>query len=112
MCNSRLLVIFVLNILWEDQDGRTIRCLRYSDAPVDQMPHLGRRRGFLREDGHVREHAVEVELLLVAGAPDSCLSLSADRQNGRVVELGVVQAGEQVGGAGTAGRQTDAESRR
>jgi hypothetical protein len=35
-------------------------------------------------------HAVQVELWLVAGASDSCFSLSANRQNRRVVQFGVV----------------------
>jgi hypothetical protein len=67
------------------------------------MPYLSRRGGFLYEEGHIREHAVEVELLLVAGSPDGCLSLSANRQNGRVVQFGVAQARKQVGSARTAG---------
>ena len=71
------------------------------------MPYLGRRGGFLREDRHIREHAVEVEFLLVAGASDGCFSLTANRENGRVVQFGIVQARDQVGGARAAGRQTD-----
>jgi hypothetical protein len=71
------------------------------------MPYLRRRGGFLCEEGYIREHAVEVELLLVAGSPDGRFSLSADRQNRSVVQFGVVQACDQVGSAGTARRQTD-----
>ena len=67
------------------------------------MPHLGRRRGFLREDSHIRKHAIEVEFLLVAGASDSCFSLTANRENRRVVKLCIVQPGDQMGGAGAAG---------
>jgi hypothetical protein len=41
---------------------------RYSvDAPVHQMPYLGRCRGFLRKPRHISEHTVEIELLLIAG---------------------------------------------
>jgi hypothetical protein len=46
---------------------------------------------------------------LIAGPPDSRFSLSANRQNRRVVEFGIVQARDQVGGTGTAGRQTDSD---
>jgi hypothetical protein len=74
----------------KNQDGETFGRLCYSDASIDWMPYLGRRGGFLCEDRHIREHAVEVELWLVAGASDSCFSLSANRQNRRVVQFGVV----------------------
>ena len=73
------------------------------------MAHLGRCRGLLREAGDVREHAVEIEFLLVAGAPDGCFGLAAYRQHGRMIQLGIIQACDQVGGARPAGRQTDAE---
>ena len=107
MCNRRLRVVLVLNVLGQDQDGGTVFCLGYPDASIDQMPHLSRRGGFLREDRDIRKHAVEVEFLLIAGAPDGCFGLTAYRQNWRVVQFGVVQARDQVGGARTAGGQAD-----
>jgi hypothetical protein len=74
------------------------------------MAHLGGCRCFLRKTSDVREHAVEIKLLLIAGAPNGRFSLAAYRQHGRVIQLGIVQAGDEVGGARTAGRQTDAKS--
>src|SRR5690349_13108974 len=73
------------------------------------MLHLCRRGGFLCKESHTREHAVEIKLLLVAGAPNRCLSLSADCQNGRMVQFGVIQTGKQVRSARTPGRQTDSD---
>jgi hypothetical protein len=63
----------------------------------------------LREESHVRKHAVEIEFLLVAGTSNGSLRLTAYRKNGRVVELGIVQTRDQVGRAGTAGRETDSD---
>ena len=67
------------------------------------------RRGLLREAGDVGEHAIEIQFLLIAGAAYGHLSLAADRQHRHMVELGVVQTGDHVGGAGPAGRKTNAE---
>ena len=67
------------------------------------------RRGLLREAGDVGEHAIEIQFLLIAGAAYGHLSLAADRQHRHMVELGVVQTGDHVGGAGPAGRKADAE---
>ena len=107
--DRRLLVVLILNVLWKDDDGWSVVGLRHPDAPIDQMAHLGRCRGLLRETGDVREHAVEVEFLLVARAPDGCFGLAAYRQHRRVIQLGVIQACDQVGSARAAGRQTDAK---
>jgi hypothetical protein len=104
VCHGRFFVLLVLDVLWKDQDRGAVGRLCHPDASVDEMPYLGRRGGFVCEDCHVREHAVEVELLLVAGAPNGGLSLSANRQNRRVVQFSVVQARDQVSSAGTAGR--------
>ena len=83
--------------------------LRDPHASVQEVPHLSRRGSLLHESRDVREHAVEIELLLIAGAPNGRFSLAAYRQHGRVIQLGIVQAGDAVGGARTAGRQTDAK---
>src|SRR5690606_19499979 len=55
--------------------------------------------------GDVGEQPVQVHLLLVVGAQDRRLLHSGDRQHGRVVEFGVVQAVEQVDAAGAGGGQ-------
>jgi hypothetical protein len=54
-----------------------------------------------------REHPVKIEFLLVAGASDGRLSLTANREHRHVIQFRIVQARDQVGGAGTARRQTD-----
>jgi hypothetical protein len=41
--DSRLLVLFVLDVLWKDDDRWSIVRLRHSDASVDQMPPENRR---------------------------------------------------------------------
>ena len=66
-------------------------------------------RDLLNIFGDVGEHAVEVQLLLVAAAAHGRFGLAADGEHRHVVELGVVEAGDQVGGARTAGREADAE---
>ena len=46
---------------------------RDADGAVDQMAHLGRRRGLCNKGaGHVLEHRDEIEFLLVVPAERSC----------------------------------------
>jgi hypothetical protein len=56
------------------------------------MPDLSWRGSLLRESRYIREHAIEVEFLLITCAPDGRFSLSAYRQDGRVIKLGIIQA--------------------
>ena len=100
-----LLVLLVLNVLWQDDDGRRVVGFRDPHASVQKVPHLSRRRCFLHEARDVREHAVQVEFLLVAGAADGRFGLAADRENRSMIQFAVVQAGDQVGRSGAAGRQ-------
>jgi hypothetical protein len=50
-----------------------------------------------------REHAIQVEFLLVAGVTDGRFNLAADRKHRRMIQLAVVEAGDQVGRPGAAG---------
>ena len=63
----------------------------------------------LHEASDVREHAVQIEFLLIAGAADGRLGLAADRQNRSMIQLAIVQAGDQMGRSGTACRQAHAQ---
>jgi hypothetical protein len=60
------------------------------------------------KDGYVGEHAVEVEFLLIACASDGCFSLTANREHGRVIDLGIVKTCGEVSGTRSSGRQTKA----
>ena len=58
---------------------------------------------------HVLEQRLEVDLLLVVGAERHPLLLADDRDDGRVVELRVVEAVQQVDRARPGGRHADAD---
>ena len=92
----------VLDVLWQDDDGRRVVCFRDPYATVQEMAYLGWRRGLLDEACDVREHSVQVEFLLIAGAANGRLGLAADRQNRSMIQLAVVQARDQVGCSGAA----------
>jgi hypothetical protein len=80
-----------------------------SDRTVEHVAHLGRLRRFLHVFGDIGKHTVQVDFLLVMGAANGARRLAADGQHRHVVQLGVVEAGEHVGGAGAAGRQAHAQ---
>src|ERR1700761_1191877 len=109
MCDRRLRIVLVLDVFWQDDDGRYIVGLRDPPAPVQEMPHLSWRGSLLYEACNIREHSVQVEFLLVAGAADGRFGLTADSEDRHVIQLSVIQAGDQMCGPGSAGRQTDAE---
>src|ERR1700761_7274951 len=109
MCDRRLRIVLVLDVFWQDDDGRYIVGLRDPHAPVQEMPHLSRRGSLLYEACNVREHSVQVEFLLVAGAADGRFGLTADSEHRHVIQLPVIQAGDQMCGPRSAGRQADAE---
>lgn len=109
MLTWRLLVSQVLQIAGEDEDADSV--LRHGDAnpPVHHVAHLGGDLGLLHVIGHVGEHPVEVELLLVVRAASRPGGLADDGQHRRMVELGVVEAGDEVRRAGAPGREADAD---
>ena len=92
------------------------RALGQRDAhrAVDQVAHLRRRRcTSARTRAATSLKSVdEVDLLLVVAAERGARLLADDRDHRLVVELGVVEAVEQVDGAGAGGRQADARPRR
>jgi hypothetical protein len=97
MRDRRLHILLVLNVLRKDDDRRRVVGFRDPHASVQKVPYLSRRGGLLHETCDVREHAVQVEFLLVAGAADGRLGLTADRENRGMIQLAVVQARDQVG---------------
>ena len=78
-------------------------------AAVDHVRKLRRVRDLLNIFRDIREHAVEVQLLLVAAAAHRRFRLPADGEDRHMVEFGVVEAGDQVGGARTASCEADAQ---
>nr|WP_228521576.1 hypothetical protein [Nocardioides islandensis] len=82
-------------------------------APVDGVLH--RQRGQLggvaaRRDGrvpdrHVAEHGLQVDVLERPAAQHARRDLPGERQHRRAVQLGVVQAGQQVRRAGSGDRE-------
>ena len=74
--------------------------------------HPGQLRGVLDHQvvlGHIGVQLVGVHLLLVTGAQHGGLLHPGDGQHRHVVQLGVVQAVQQVNGTGTGRGQADAE---
>ena len=70
---------------------------------------MSRRGGLLHKARDVREHSVQVEFLLVAGAANGRLGLTADRENRGMVQLAVVQTGDQVRRSGAARGQAHSQ---
>jgi hypothetical protein len=99
---SRLLVLLVLDVLRQDDDRWRIVSFRNPHAPIQKVPHLSRRGGLLHEARDVREHTVQVEFLLVAGAADGRFGLTADCQDRSMVQFSIVEASDQVGRSGAA----------
>jgi hypothetical protein len=58
---------------------------------------------------HVLKHAGVVDILLGVGGDQVVVRQSGDREHRRPVELGVVEAGQQVGPAWAGGRQANAQ---
>ncbi|MET3789163.1 hypothetical protein ABIC24_006859 [Methylobacterium radiotolerans] len=99
----RRLVGDVLQVV--GQDDRRDLPLGLGDAhgAVDDVADRGRARRLLHVGGDVLVDAREVELLLVMRPVDVARLLAGDGEQGDVVRIGVVHAGEQVRRAG-AGR--------
>ncbi len=79
-------------------------------AAVDQMPHLG-RRGCLHDvgAGDVLEHREKVEFLLIVAAKRVAGLLADDRQHRLMIQQRIIEPGDEMRGAGTRGRDADAE---
>jgi hypothetical protein len=89
----------------------TVRSVaRDAHRAVDQVPHLRRHHRHVHVvAGDVLEQRDQVDLLLVVAAERRARLLADDRHHRLVVELGVVQAVEQVDGARAGGRQAHAD---
>ncbi len=87
----------LLDVLGDDDRGWRATGQRGADRLVEHVGGvlLGHdRHAVLRRD--VLEQHLQVDLLLIMGAEGHALLLADDRQHRLVVELGVVQAVEQV----------------
>ena len=85
---------------------------RVADGQVDQGRDLHRDVDHHVVVCDVLEELLEVDLLLVAGAEQLGLLHARDGQDALVVELGVVEAVEQMHAAGPGGRQAHPEPAR
>ena len=99
----------LLHVLGKDDRRWPAPRERKPDRAVDHVRQLGGLRHLLHIFGDVGEHAVEVQLLLVAAPAHRRFGLPADREHRHVVELGVVKAGDKMGRAGAAGREAYAQ---
>lgn len=100
--------VFFLQVAGHDHAGHAAPRLGDAHRAVDQVAHLRRRARLLHElAGHVLEQGDQVDLLLVVRAQRRALLLSDDGDHGLVIELGIVQAIEQVDGAGAGRGQAD-----
>ena len=105
---GRRLVGAVGQVVGHDGDGHTVAGLGEAHAAVDDHRHLlglGRLLHVLR---HIGEHAVQVDLLLVVGAAHRAPCPAGDGEHRLVIRLGVIEPGDHVGRAGTAGGQAHA----
>jgi hypothetical protein len=63
------------------------------------MAKLRGSRHFLNIPAHIREQPIEIELLLVVGATNGAFRLPCDGQHRDVVQLCIIEARNEVGGA-------------
>jgi hypothetical protein len=89
----------------------TVRSTRAADRPIDQVANLFRRGGhvhvFARD---VLEQRHQIDFLLVVAAEHSARGLPDDRDDGLMVHACVVEAVQEMNGAGP--RRRDAHPRR
>ena len=76
---------------------------------VDQRCDVRGAEDLLVVDGDVLEQRQQVDFLLIVRADQVVVRLAGDREHRRAVHLGVVQAVQQVDGAGARGGEADAE---
>ena len=110
MSARRLLMLCLLDVLRHDHRGRMAGILGDADRPVDHVTRLRRvhdRHQVLT--GHVLEQRVEIDLLLIVGSQRHPLLLADDRHHGLMVELGVIDAIEQMDRSRTRGRHADTD---
>jgi hypothetical protein len=101
--------VHLLHVVRHDYAGHG--AFGHGDAhrAIDQMTHLRGRRAHLDVvAGDVLEQAEQVDLLLVVAAERRPFLLADDRDHGRVIEPGVVQAVQEVDRARAGGRHAHA----
>ncbi|OIQ65066.1 hypothetical protein GALL_533770 [mine drainage metagenome] len=97
MLPRRLFVFRLLQIVRQNHRGDPALTLGNADRPIDQVAHLRRHTGLHHERaGHVLEHALQVEFLLIVPTHRRPRLLSRNGHHRHVVHAGVVKAGDQV----------------
>jgi hypothetical protein len=100
----------MLDVDRHDDAGHCARADRDAHGAVHQVRRLLRRHARLHElAGHVLEQRLEVHLLKPFGPERHALLLPDDRDHGLVVELRVVQAVQELDGAGSRGGDAHAD---
>jgi hypothetical protein len=80
------------------------------DCPCSQFGMVAAAMHGCSPGGHVAEDGGQVEILEGSSPQDRRRHLAGDRQDWRLVELGVIQAGEHVGRARPGDREADGGS--
>jgi hypothetical protein len=102
--------IEVLHVLGHDDTGHGTLGQGNAAGAVDQMAHLhGISTGLHVLAGHIFEQIHQVNFLLVAAAQGGTGGLPGNGQHRLVIHLGVIQAIEEVDGAGSGGGHTDTQ---
>jgi hypothetical protein len=100
----------LLDVVGDDDTGGRARGAGDADRAVDQVADLRGAARYLHVLArHVLEQVQQVDLLLIVAPQRRAGLLADDRQHRLVVELGVVEAIEEMDGAGPGGHQADAD---
>ena len=98
----RLFVLFILQIVWQDDAGHRALSLRDAESAVDEMPDLpGGHRRLHKFRGNIFEEALQIDFLLIRTAHRQARRLSDDRYDRLMIELRVIEAIEKVNRSGT-----------
>jgi hypothetical protein len=107
---SRLPISLFLQVVREHDHGDPPIAESNANGPINQMPHLRRRRCLLHEGaGDILEQADEIHFLLIVAANRVAGLLTYDCQDRHMIKARVVKAGYQVRSAGARGRDAYAE---
>jgi len=100
----------ILHVIGQDDAGHAAPLQRNAQRAVDQVPRLLGAGGLLHEVVRdILEQRNQVDFLLEVAAQRAARLLAHQRQHGLVVQLGVVQAVEQMDRARPRGRHADAD---
>ena len=109
-CGGLLDRVHLLHVVRHDDAGDGALGQRDADRAVDQVADLRGVASHLHVlVRHVLEQREQVDLLLVVAAERRARLLADDRDDRLVVELGVVEAVQQVDRARARGREADAD---